>query len=726
MKKTKVLFLKCLPAFLVGWFNMKIFLSAFFCTLTLFVFSQNGGKKGALVSVKVLNEELEGISVHIEVIDSDTKEQFLKQETDNNGDTEISLNPNQSYIVFFTAPDYLYRSVNVVIPDSAGYRKTLKDVVMEKMAVGKRTILQNVTFDLYQKILIDESLPDFDRVVKLMTDMPKLRVEIGGHTDNFGSLTYSLKVSEERAQAVVDMLISRGIDKSRLEFKGYGSSLPIATNFTEEGRLLNNRVEFKVLQLDFTPQTAAEIKKTKKDKTKTAKKEEPTDNGQQGGDGTGDKSGDTMKVEKPINMASEYLGAPDSLLKMDYKGKFIADKSPLAFSTVNLLNEEGKVFQTTKTDKNGSFEFTGVPAAQELKFELDSKETKQYKKIFLADTTGAVLKELDKIDGEFVLSILPSEKIKLGTVYLEDPQLKLKKFKGKAENAFIMGRAVDDSGNPIKADVEAIDYLTGLSVQKVTCNSSGEFSITIMSGKNYDIVVSKTGYSFQSINVEIPRIKGFERNLKDIPLQKVEAGKKIVLNNIFFDVGAATLRKESYAELGRALKLFNSMQTLSVEIDGHTDNVGSSKSNLKLSEQRAKSVMDYLIENGVDKKRLQYKGFGASQPVASNKTEEGKQQNRRTEFKVLEVNLTEEAEAQRLAEENTGSENGGTEESTNSGDPSSRKLKANLQKYDTDHNGIISYEEILSAIDSYFENYPKGNAKVKEELSSLFDFYFEK
>jgi Ca2+-binding EF-hand superfamily protein len=92
----------------------------------------------------------------------------------------------------------------------------------------------------------------------------------------------------------------------------------------------------------------------------------------------------------------------------------------------------------------------------------------------------------------------------------------------------------------------------------------------------------------------------------------------------------------------------------------------------------------------------------------------------------LEVNLTEEAEAQRLAEENTGSENGGTEESTNSGDPSSRKLKANLQKYDTDHNGIISYEEILSAIDSYFENYPKGNAKVKEELSSLFDFYFEK
>lgn len=696
---------------------VPLFSILFFSSILLH--AQEDGKKNVSVSVKVLNQQLEGMNAHIEVINSETKDEVLQSDTDNNGTAKLTLNSGETYIVFFTSPGFLYRSITVTPSDKDESKNTPKDVVMEKLEVGKRTILQNVVFDLYQKILIDESLPDIDRVVKLLNDMPKLRIEVGGFTDNFGSVSYSLKVSEQRATALVDLLISRGIDKDRLEVKAYGSGSPIATNFTEEGRALNNRVELKIMQLDYVAPTASEVKKAKKDKNKKDKKDPPPNNNTTNPEDTNANNNDVEKVEKPTG-TSEFVGAPDSLLKMDFKGMFIADKAPLANSTVNLLNDQGKIFQTTKTDKNGTFEFAGVPATQDLKFELDEKETKNFKKIFLADTAGTVLKELDKVDGEFVLSILPAEKIKLGRVYLEDPQLKLKKFKGKATNAFLLGKVIDDSGLPVKADVEIIDFSTGLSIQKTVCDSkTGDFSITLPSGKTYDVSISKTGYSFQTINVEIPDIKGFERNLKEITIQKVEAGKKIVLNNIVFEAGKATLGNESHAELDRALKLLNSMQTLSIEISGHTDNVGSSKSNKELSEQRAKAVVDYLLQKGADTKRLTYKGYGASQPIASNKTEEGRQKNRRTEFKVLEVNLTQEADNQNKSENNSNNQQ-------TPGDDNAHQLSQNLMKYDTDHNGTISYEEILSAIDNYFENYPKGDAKIKEELSSLFDYYFEK
>ncbi len=114
-----------------------------------------------------------------------------------------------------------------------------------------------------------------------------------------------------------------------------------------------------------------------------------------------------------------------------------------------------------------------------------------------------------------------------------------------------------------------------------------------------------------------------------------EVGEKIVLNNIFFDFNKASLRPESYTELNRLVKQLKDMPTVKIEISGHTDNIGSAAYNKTLSESRAKSVVDYLLENGIDKSRLTYVGYGFDQPIASNKTDEGRQQNRRTEFKVI-------------------------------------------------------------------------------------------
>jgi len=115
----------------------------------------------------------------------------------------------------------------------------------------------------------------------------------------------------------------------------------------------------------------------------------------------------------------------------------------------------------------------------------------------------------------------------------------------------------------------------------------------------------------------------------------VEVGTKVVLRNIFFETGKATLKPESYAELSNVLKFMEDNPSIRLEISGHTDNVGSRRVNQKLSEDRARAVVDYLVSKGIDRSRLESKGYADTQPVATNDTSEGRALNRRVEFKVI-------------------------------------------------------------------------------------------
>jgi outer membrane protein OmpA-like peptidoglycan-associated protein len=124
----------------------------------------------------------------------------------------------------------------------------------------------------------------------------------------------------------------------------------------------------------------------------------------------------------------------------------------------------------------------------------------------------------------------------------------------------------------------------------------------------------------------------------DIPLQPIEANASIILKNIFFDVNQYELKPASQIELDDVVKLLGENPMVSIQINGYTDNVGKAADNLLLSENRAKSVVNYLKSKGIDPKRLSYKGFGDTQPVSSNATEAGRAQNRRTELKVLKSN----------------------------------------------------------------------------------------
>lgn len=189
---------------------------------------------------------------------------------------------------------------------------------------------------------------------------------------------------------------------------------------------------------------------------------------------------------------------------------------------------------------------------------------------------------------------------------------------------------------PLEANIEIIDNTLDEVVATFKTNSqTGGYIINLPSGKNYGLNVNKDGYLFHSENFNLADTSAYQEITIDIELQRIEVGTTIVLKNIFFDYDKATLRPESYAELNRVVQILDKQPKLKIEISGHTDNKGAYDYNKKLSRDRAKTVVDYLIEKGISADRLSYEGYAFDKPIAPNDTDEGRQMNRRVEFKVL-------------------------------------------------------------------------------------------
>ncbi|NPA44116.1 MAG: OmpA family protein [Chlorobi bacterium] len=193
------------------------------------------------------------------------------------------------------------------------------------------------------------------------------------------------------------------------------------------------------------------------------------------------------------------------------------------------------------------------------------------------------------------------------------------------------------SGDPIKATLELVDNETGEVVKVVeSYASTGAYTVPLPPGKDYALTAGAKDYFFHSENFVIADTSIHEVIRKDIQLQPMGVGAKIVLNNVFFDTGKSKLRPESYPELNRLANLLKKYKNIRVEISGHTDSQGSESSNLKLSQRRAQSVVDYLISQGVNFAQIVAKGYGESQPRADNSTRAGRQLNRRVEAKILD------------------------------------------------------------------------------------------
>ncbi|MEM9932736.1 MAG: OmpA family protein [Bacteroidota bacterium] len=204
---------------------------------------------------------------------------------------------------------------------------------------------------------------------------------------------------------------------------------------------------------------------------------------------------------------------------------------------------------------------------------------------------------------------------------------------------FVRGTISDSlTTTPVYAHISMIDLATGDTIRDIYSDKiNGKFLMSLPLEKNYAAVVQAPGYLFSSKNFSLKGVE--EETYYDlaIALMPIQKGAQVVLSNIFFESGSYELKKASNAELQFLVNYLKQNPGLTIEIQGHTDDVGSPSSNQSLSQKRAEVVKDYLLQSGTSTDRITAKGYGESQPVADNATEEGKAANRRTEFKIIEV-----------------------------------------------------------------------------------------
>lgn len=163
---------------------------------------------------------------------------------------------------------------------------------------------------------------------------------------------------------------------------------------------------------------------------------------------------------------------------------------------------------------------------------------------------------------------------------------------------------------------------------------SGAFQIILLRGKKYSFNAKKEGYYPISQNLDLSEITKYQEVEVDLLLTPIEKGAEIILNNLFFDYNKADLQTDSHSELNSLVEFLKSNEGIKIEIIGHTDDQGSASYNLKLSKDRAMSVMEYLSSNGITKERLSAVGFGKNKPIVSNDSNENRAKNRRVEFKI--------------------------------------------------------------------------------------------
>lgn len=206
--------------------------------------------------------------------------------------------------------------------------------------------------------------------------------------------------------------------------------------------------------------------------------------------------------------------------------------------------------------------------------------------------------------------------------------------------SYIKGKVFDSETKlALMATFELIDLESGKTSIRAFSDNNGEFLVCLPTDQNYALNVSKKNYLFYSDNFALKGIKKISQPyFLDIPLHPVKTGEKGVLRNIFFRFDSYELEKESRVELNRLVRFMENNPGVQIEIQGYTDNKGTPGYNLNLSNKRVREVYLYLMNAGVDKIRLSYKGYGEMHPVASNESEEGRARNRRIEFVIISVN----------------------------------------------------------------------------------------
>ena len=202
--------------------------------------------------------------------------------------------------------------------------------------------------------------------------------------------------------------------------------------------------------------------------------------------------------------------------------------------------------------------------------------------------------------------------------------------------SYVSGTVYDkETKAPLAAEILMVNLKTKKTqFNDYTSAETGDFLAVMPVGSDYSLNVSSKGYLFYSEHFELPAENGNKPVELIVYMDRIKTGQNLTLKNIFFDTNLATLLPKSIVELDVLFGLLTENPSLSIEIQGHTDNTGTDAQNVLLSEARAKAVYNFLVEKNIAAERLQFKGYGRNKPIASNATPEGRQQNRRTSFVV--------------------------------------------------------------------------------------------
>jgi len=294
-----------------------------------------------------------------------------------------------------------------------------------------------------------------------------------------------------------------------------------------------------------------------------------------------------------------------------------ATRRPLPGSKIEISDNSGNLLATLKADAKGMYK-KRLPLGNDY-FIKANKQDYMEASFYFSITEG------DAQDGRRVDLELGSDE----ALAMIEKKVELPK------KTCVWGVVKDEAtGELLPEAVIVVTNSAGVEINRYKVKDGARFKICLPFD-TYSFHTTKEGYFFDVTEIEFSPEDAEEGKREDITLKKLEVGAKIVLENIYYDYDKATLRDESIEELNRLIQIMNDNPSLIVEISGHTDGDGSDSYNLRLSDARAQSVVDYLIGSEIYESRMEAKGYGEREPIAPNDTPENKQLNRRTEFKVI-------------------------------------------------------------------------------------------
>lgn len=314
---------------------------------------------------------------------------------------------------------------------------------------------------------------------------------------------------------------------------------------------------------------------------------------------------------EPIN-----LGATINTIEMDEDAFLAADNVTLYFESKGHGGYGGfDVFMSKRLDDTWTNWSTPLNLGETINTKEDDQEY-----YITAKGDYAYFASGDNSFGELdIFRIKLPEKVKPNPVVL---------IYGKVLNA--------KTNEPVEAEIKYEILSSGVESGIANSNpSDGRYKIILPYGKNYGYSAKANGYYSVSENINLEELSEYKEIEKNLYLVPIEVGEIVRLNNVFFDFNKFEFKPESFPELDRVVKFLSDYPTLEIELSGHTDNIGTFEYNQKLSENRVNAVAEYLFSKGIQRNRIIVIGYGETQPADTNESEEGRQKNRRVEFKIL-------------------------------------------------------------------------------------------